>query len=1423
MGAEIDRLEVRIEASASKANAELNKLVNKLDKVASSLSNINSSGLVGFANGIKKLGKSMQTVNSVKTSDFTRLANNIQKLSQLDTGGLSTTSSALDLFGKSVSKSTKGIFGTFGSLPKHVTKVNKSMGNFSQTAGKFYARFFLLIRGLKKLGKAIETSMDYVETYNYFNVITDKIGTEFSDMYTRYDEIYDSAEEYAKSFADRMNELTQKMTGYKVGDSGELTLTDSIGLALDPQAVMNYQASIAAVTNSVGLIGENSVNVSKALTMLSADMSSLKNVSLETAMTNFQSGLIGQSRALYKYGIDITNATLQTYAYDLGLSKSVSEMTQAEKMQLRMIAILDQSKVAWGDQATTINSVANQYRIMKQQISNLARVIGNLLLPIVKKVLPVINGMIIALQRLFSVLGFKLWGGNWLKDIMDGISGGYADDSVGELEDDANGAAGGLKDAGKAAEKLKTMVRGIDELNILNQDTGSDSGSGSGVGSGAGGIDLSDAIGAALADYESVWDEAFKNAQNKAQEYADAICDAFLRIWELAEPTREAIVRLWNEGLSKLGKFTFGTLKDFWQNFLKPVGSWMLGNDSGLPRLFNITNDLLNEIDWSRLRTSLADFYSALQTLAKVSWTRMMDFYENFLKPVAVWTMSDALPALLDILTSYWKKIKWDKLNKAFATLFKTLSKFAVGIGQGLINFIEAISPIVTSVLAGAINLIATALNGLATVLGMIPSSLIEGLGFAFAGFFTVIYGGREISNIVIKIGMGLLNLKEAMNATFALLASQPWAIAAAGIATLVGALISLNKAAEEQEQIAVFGDKLSNITSKIHESTEAIRNRAQASMELVQGAGAAETAMADDLAGKYFDLAEKENRTNEETEEMKRLTELLIEKVPELSQYYDEQSGILNTTRENVDKLIQSRLQEIQLNALEEALTKQYQEQANALLEVQKATEPASQAQAHMNKLQEEYNALSDKAAMLQEYENLGQQISNCSGNTEELLQKQSELWNQITNNGTEEFPSYDSLIQKMGDVNQKIYDFQDEYTQAMSALAEPKELYDSIGTNISDLTDMLTKGMTQAASDSAAGYANEMKSDTSMADSTLKQAEDLLSGFNGRIGVHSPSTEFRDSAKFAIEGWVLGIEENKQTATNSMTEFANALIETFNSVFSQAVWMESFSGMVLGIQEVFSQFFENLLIVSEQQLLLLASSVVNALTQMNQKMGTVFTGITTMVVQKWTLMLNQTRISWTQINNLVTQNLETLNTRLVSGMTVANSNWSAKWSQFVIRVRNACAEVENAVSNLSDSVKNMCDSMMSAIRAVKDAASSMGSISVSGGSVRGFASGGYPETGELFMARENGINEMVGRIGNRSAVANNDQIVEAIRAAVVQGINADEQNALLREQNALLRAILDKDMDVSLDGRSLVDGIDKARKRMGVNFQPA
>ena len=78
----------------------------------------------------------------------------------------------------------------------------------------------------------------------------------------------------------------------------------------------------------------------------------------------------------------------------------------------------------------------------------------------------------------------------------------------------------------------------------------------------------------------------------------------------------------------------------------------------------------------------------------------------------------------------------------------------------------------------------------------------------------------------------------------------------------------------------------------------------------------------------------------------------------------------------------------------------------------------------------------------------------------------------------------------------------------------------------------------------------------------------------------------------------------------------------------------------------------------------------------------------------------------------------------------------------------------------------------------------------------VQKFASGGFPTTGEMFIARESGP-EMVGTMGGRTAVANNDQIVSGVSAGVAAG--QAEQNALLRQQNDYLRRILEKETTIN------------------------
>ena len=790
MGAEIDRLDIAIEAQATKAVAALDTLIKKLDGVSASIGKINGSNLAGFANGIEQISKASAGLSGVNANSFKHLADGIKAISGIPTSNMLKTAQNIrvlasginklgavsqnakdlgsvannisKLGGKNIDKAianmpriskalnemmstlskapavsgnliqmtnaianlasqgaragsipsadsgdatkkTSLLSRAFNTLTSSIGKSRKGFRSFSQIAGSFYANFFLIIRGFKAAWKAVESSMDYVETFNYWNVAIDKIGKEFGNQFSDYG--HESADSYIDSFRDGLSELTQKMTGYSIGKAGDLTFTGSKNLGLDPEQLMNYQAKILSVTNSVGLCGEISTNTAKALSMLSADMSSFTNQDLSTVMTNFQSGLIGQSRALYKYGIDITNATLQTYAYENGITKAVSKMTQSEKMQLRLIAILDQSRVAWGDQANTINTASNQWRVMKQQISNLARILGNLFLPIVKTVLPVVNALVMSLNRLFTALGFHLFGANWLKDLQDETSGGYSgNEEIGGIADDAEDAADNLDDANKAAKKLQATLLGFDEINKLNDD--SDNKSSDKDDDGGGSVDLSKAIADALDNYESVWNAALENSENEAQKIADAICDAFKR------GDYEGIGTYISNGITN-------ALENIeWDKVYKVASNF----GTGLAEFLNglITPELFSAVGGTIAGSLNTAVYVALSFGETFDWTNLGEsiaaginrFFKDFDFKALAETLNVWAKGIIDALTTALRKTDWKKIGQSIATFISEidflsiawkLDKLALSlisaIGDAIVGFVET-APLESAIVA---------------------------------------------------------------------------------------------------------------------------------------------------------------------------------------------------------------------------------------------------------------------------------------------------------------------------------------------------------------------------------------------------------------------------------------------------------------------------------------------------------------------------------------------------------------------------------------------------------------------------------------------------------------------------------------------------------------------------------------------------
>lgn len=610
---------------------------------------------------LKKFMQVMSTAPSVN-SNVIQMTN---ALAQLASQGNRVGSSSKSL-GKSILN--------YSSRAKRATKSTKSLAS---VFGSLYANFFWVIRGFKAMWSSVESSMDFLETVNYFEVAMRKLGDDAAANWKSAG--YDSAETYAQSFSERAKQLTTKMTGYEVDVEGNATYTGVKNLGIDPDVVMNYQAMFAQVSESIGVAEESALNFSDALTMLGADWASLRNTTFEQAWEKFASALAGQSRAVRAFGIDITNATLQEYAYKYGLTQNIAEMNQATKAQLRLLAILDQSEVAYGDLANTMQSPSNQLRMLKQNFANLARTIGNLFLPIVSQVLPYINGMIMALQRLFAwiggLLGIKF---ESINSSMGGLS-----DSMSDLVDDADDYTDAVDSANQAAKKLKTTVLGIDELNINDPDTGSDgSGSGGGgVSAGGGGSALLDEeIAKALAEYQKAWDDAFAKMENKAQDISDIIVDAFKR------GDYEGIGRYISDGITKgLGSIN-------WESVYKVANKF----GTGLAQFLNglITPELFGEVGKTIASTLNTVIYTALAFGKEFDWSNLGEsiasginnFFETFDFAALADTINIWVQGIWDTIKALITNIDWGKIFEGIDDFFENIDLETVAIIIGAIT-----------------------------------------------------------------------------------------------------------------------------------------------------------------------------------------------------------------------------------------------------------------------------------------------------------------------------------------------------------------------------------------------------------------------------------------------------------------------------------------------------------------------------------------------------------------------------------------------------------------------------------------------------------------------------------------------------------------------------------------------------------------
>lgn len=235
-------------------------------------------------------------------------------------------------------------------------------------------------------------------------------------------------------------------------------------------------------------------------------------------------------------------------------------------------------------------------------------------MPALQALAPVITDITNKLAELFNMVGM----------VTARLFGGAA--TITKAKKAQVDYAKSLDKTGAAAKKAEGNLASFDELNILKEDTG-------GAGTG-------------MPAPQDMFEEV--EITDSAMTIADNIKGMFDEIKIAAQPAIEAFKRLW-EAFSLVKYFTATTFIDFYERFLKPVGSWVLGE--GIPRFLDAITKMIYEIDFSILLDALNRLWDALTPFAVNVGKGLLWFWENALMPLTKWTINKVVATFLDLLS----------------------------------------------------------------------------------------------------------------------------------------------------------------------------------------------------------------------------------------------------------------------------------------------------------------------------------------------------------------------------------------------------------------------------------------------------------------------------------------------------------------------------------------------------------------------------------------------------------------------------------------------------------------------------------------------------------------------------------------------------------------------------------------------------
>ena len=450
----ITRIAGALNALGQVSNVKISSSVaNQLTAISGAIDNLkwtDGDKLTALADGLRPLSELGKSNLTTFINQLGKLPTVIEELEKADidkfTRQMTDLAAAMKPFADEMQKVSNG----FSAFPSRIQRLITSTERYNSTVRRATTHTGLFGKALGGLKFAVVWQM------------ARRVGSMLGTVITESNEY----QENMNLFTVAMGEYAESALEY-----GE-TVSEVLGIDLSDW--IRNQGVFNTLLTGFGDTSDRAALMSKNLTQLGYDLSSFFNISVEDSMQKLQSGISGELEPLRRLGYDLSQARLEAVALSLGIDKSVSSMTQAEKAELRYYAIMTQVTTAQGDLARTLEAPANQLRILKAQVEMAGRAIGNIFIPALNAILPYGIAVVQIIREIANAIA-SLFGFQMTEVDYSGITS--AGVGAGELADNLDDAAG-------AAKKLKQYTAGFDELNVFSPNTASGSGVGAGGGSG---------------------------------------------------------------------------------------------------------------------------------------------------------------------------------------------------------------------------------------------------------------------------------------------------------------------------------------------------------------------------------------------------------------------------------------------------------------------------------------------------------------------------------------------------------------------------------------------------------------------------------------------------------------------------------------------------------------------------------------------------------------------------------------------------------------------------------------------------------------------------------------------------------------------------------------------------------------------------